>query len=338
MKKIICGFCLLIAALLFIPSAMNIPSAQIKADEGYTYMVRIYAGKEGTFDSGSSYVTQNGVTGTVEEDGAYILYKDVKPGDVISFNRSVVLLNEGSKYYIKEIRESGKDNYDLENPQLSAFTVQGDEDYVVAYALLGSSVAYTVNYVDVDGNPVMDSKTFYGNVGDKPVIAYQYKSGYYPQAYNLTGVLVEDASKNVFTFVYQSVTPKEVIIEGEGEGEEGGAGAGGNGTGWMNYQGTGINGGVLPNDQNDTQQIIDIDGNDTPKGGGDGTENPTEGPTEGPTENPTEGPTEEITNPPTPTSNGGKSLGWIIGGICGVAAVALIIAIVAIAKKKQHKS
>ena len=329
MKKIICGLCLLIAAALFLPSALSLSTAEIKADEGYTYMIRIYAGKEGTFDTAASYRTQKGVIGTVEEDGAYISYKDVKPGDVILFDAADVVLKEGSKYYVKEIRESGKDNYDLEYPQLSAFQVKGDEDYVVAYALAGSSVAYTVNYIDVYGKELSSSRTYYGNVGDKPVIAYRYLEGYYPQTYNLTGVLSENAADNVFTFVYQSVTPREEVIEGEGEGE--GEGGAGNANAWVNYQGTGINGGVLPNDQNDTQQIIDIDGNTTPRGGGnDDNQKPTE-------EQKEETTGEEITNPPTPTSNGGGSkLGWIIGGVCAVAVAGLIAALAVILKKKRQ--
>jgi hypothetical protein len=49
----------------------------------------------------------------------------------------------------------------------------------------------------------------HGNVGDKPVGASLYIEGYQPQAYNLTGTLQADESKNVFTFVYRKVKAEE---------------------------------------------------------------------------------------------------------------------------------
>ena len=47
-----------------------------------------------------------------------------------------------------------------------------------------SLAEYTVNYVDANGNKLADSKTYYGNVGDEPVIAYLYIDGYIPSSYN----------------------------------------------------------------------------------------------------------------------------------------------------------
>ena len=84
----------------------------------------------------------------------------------------------------------------------SAFEVNGDQDYVVAYGIPGELAEYTVNYVDATGNKLADSRTYYGNVGDEPVIAYLYIDGYIPDNYNQTGTLVSDVSKNVFNFVY----------------------------------------------------------------------------------------------------------------------------------------
>lgn len=156
------------------------------AAEEYTYTVRIYSGKQGSI-SGGEVVT----------------YTDLHYGDRVTFNQNTVTLNDGSKYYIRGIREAGKDNdTSLAN---ASFTVTGDMDYVVCYGLLGSSVAYTVNYVDASGNTLAPSETYYGNVGDSPVIAYLYMDGYRPQAYNLTGELLADASQNVFTFVYTPI-------------------------------------------------------------------------------------------------------------------------------------
>lgn len=81
-----------------------------------------------------------------------------------------------------------------------------DRDYVVAYGIWGNRIAYTVNYQDEDGNTLLPSETFYGNVGDRPVVAFQYVEGYQPQAYNLTGTLSENAAENVFTFTYSRLT------------------------------------------------------------------------------------------------------------------------------------
>ena len=63
-------------------------------------------------------------------------------------------------------------------------------------------VAYTVNYEDEQGNKLAESQTFYGNVGDKPVVAYRYIEDYVPQALSLTKTLSDNEAENVFTFKY----------------------------------------------------------------------------------------------------------------------------------------
>lgn len=157
------------------------------AGDGYTYTVRLFSGAQGTIN-GQEVVVHEGL----------------RCGDRVTFNQRDVTLGDDSKYYIKGIRESGKDNNTVAST--SSFPVTGDMDYVVVYGLLGDAVAYTVNYVDRDGNELAPSETYYGNVGDAPVIAYINIDGYQPQAYNMTGRLDKDASKNVFDFVYTPVT------------------------------------------------------------------------------------------------------------------------------------
>ena len=154
----------------------------LAAGESYTYTVRIYAGQQGTF-----------------QDGEVITYRGLTYGERLEFDIRNVSLKDGSKYYIKGIRESGKDNATV---GATSFLVTGDQDYVVAYGLLNDSVAYTIHYEDEDGNTLMPAETYYGNVGDKPVVAYLYLEGYQPQAYNLTKTLSGNAEENVFTFVY----------------------------------------------------------------------------------------------------------------------------------------
>lgn len=156
------------------------------AEQAYTYTVRFFSGAQGTIDG--------------EE---MVVYQNLQDGDRVTFNQRSVTLNDDSKYYIKGIRESGKDNNTANGR--SSFSVSSDMDYVVVYGLLTDAVAYTINYVDQDGNTLAPSETYYGNVGDAPVIAYLYIEGYQPQAYNLTGVLQRNAADNVFNFVYRRI-------------------------------------------------------------------------------------------------------------------------------------
>ena len=176
--SMLAAFCLILTA--------SVPA--LAAEDDYTYTVRIYSGKQGTIDGSD-----------VKE------YTGLHYGERVSFYpQSAVTLNDNSKYYVRGLRESGKDN--SESVAAASFTVTGDADYVVAYGLLGSAVQYTVRYVDANGAELLPSETFYGNVGDSPVIAYRFVEGYQPQAYNLTGELYEDASQTVYTFTYRQVT------------------------------------------------------------------------------------------------------------------------------------
>ena len=113
--------------------------------------------------------------------------------------------------------------------EASVFVVNGDADYVVAYGIKGNQVEYTVNYRDDEGNELAESEVFYGNVGDKPVVAYKYIDGYVPEALGLTKTLSANSAENVFTFEYDRAPVTTVVVPGEGtgdaegEGTEGGA-------------------------------------------------------------------------------------------------------------------
>lgn len=155
------------------------------AEAQYNYTVRIYAGQQGTI-SGSDYVE----------------YGSLNYGDRVNFNLRDVKLKDGSKYYVKGIRLAGRDNNTVNR---TSFQVDGDLDYVIAYGLLTDAVAYTIEYVDAEGNPLAPSETYYGNVGDKPVVAFLYIEDYRPEAYNLTKTLSANAADNVFRFVYTRV-------------------------------------------------------------------------------------------------------------------------------------
>ena len=162
--------------------------------EGYTYTVRIYAGAQGSFS------------------GADMLeYSGLSYGDRVTFSADDVTLADGDKYYVRGIRESGRDNNTV-GP--NSVVVTGDADYVVAYGILGDSVAYTVRYVDESGRELRTHETFYGNIGDKPVAAYRAIDGYSPQYYNITGTLKEDEAENIFTFTYARVPAATTRPEG----------------------------------------------------------------------------------------------------------------------------
>ncbi len=63
-------------------------------------------------------------------------------------------------------------------------------------------VGYTVNYQDENGRTLAESRKYYGNIGDKPVVAHIYIENYEPQALALTRTLSSNEAENVFTFVY----------------------------------------------------------------------------------------------------------------------------------------
>lgn len=185
------------------------------AQPDYTYTVSFYAGNQGSFSgSGGLSVSSKGQA-QIASDGNRITVSGLLEGDVVTFdvNQGDITLQEDSKYYVQGLRLSGRDN----DGALAAnsFRVTGDEDYVVAYGIRGEMTEYTVYYVDEDGNELAPSQTYYGNVGDKPVVAYQYVEGFTPQALTLTGTLSANQAENQFTFTYRAnpveVTPGETV-------------------------------------------------------------------------------------------------------------------------------
>ena len=174
------------------------------ADDEYTYTVTFYAGNQGTFADGAGKIVMSNL-----KYGALVSFDVQKDG--------VVTLNNSDKYYVKGLRKSGRDNSETDELEASRYsvTVKGDADYVVAYGIKGNQVAYTVNYQDADGKELLASNTYYGNVGDKPVVAYQYVEGYTPQALALTKTLSENSAENVFTFRYTPIGTTVVTIPGE---------------------------------------------------------------------------------------------------------------------------
>ena len=201
---------ILLAALLSLLLTLGL-SAVSFADSPYPakpYKVTVYSGKQGHFTK-----TEKG--GTLNSSGT-VWYNYYAPGEHVEISRSILgfVPANDSKYYDRGFRIAGHDNDEIEDEsnQRTAvyyttleFDADQDVDYEVAYGLKGAMVAYTINYQDSSGRSLHASDTYYGMKGDKPVVSYRYVEGYYPNAYTQGKTLVEDESKNVFTFTYTAI-------------------------------------------------------------------------------------------------------------------------------------
>lgn len=213
MKKIVKGWRVVFTSLMTLCLVLGLFPVNTLAEE-YTYQVTFYSGNQGTFNGTEGLSVDNHSSGSqyaVEENGDEITVSGLKQGDIVSFDvqAGAVQMADDSKYYLRGIRQSGRDN---DTVQTSAFRVDGDAEYVLAYGIRGNQTGYTVNYQDAQGNELAPSRAYYGNVGDKPVVAYLYIEDYNPQTLALTRTLSENEAENVFTFVYTPV-PTEVITE-----------------------------------------------------------------------------------------------------------------------------
>ena len=194
---------LVLLLALCVTGSIDLTARAASSDEKETYTVRLFSGAHSTLINGSEMMSYE------------VAYDSPLPFST----RDVVQLGAESKYYVKDIRESGKDNAEtLEE----GYRVREDRDYVVTYGVLGNSVSYTVQFQTEDGTDLAPPETYYGNIGDRPVVAFLYIDGYLPQAYNLTGTLQSDPAANVVTFVYTPISE-----EAAAAGAEAGAAAGG---------------------------------------------------------------------------------------------------------------
>lgn len=174
-------------------AALALPAfAADTADEDYKYTVRIFPGNVGTIDGSTDPFVKEVEAGYKWSRSDFDYRSQAAPSD--------------DKYYVSGMRESGKDNNTNVAYKGGAFTVDHDMDLVISYGIKGSDVAYTINYVDYgSGKSLRESETYYGNVGDKPAVAYLYIKGYVPQYENITGTLDADPANNEWTFYYLSL-------------------------------------------------------------------------------------------------------------------------------------
>ena len=197
---------LLAAALL-----VSLSAGAVMAAEPYSYTVTFYAGNQGTFN-GAGGLTVNSESAVVTQSEDKIVITGLQAGDEVGLNaQAAVSLDASSKYYVQGLRLSGRDN---DTVHASVFVVDGDADYVVAYGIKGNQVEYTVNYRDDAGNELAPSEVFYGNVGDKPVVAYKYIDGYVPEALGLTKTLSANSAENIFTFEYDRAPVTTIVVPG----------------------------------------------------------------------------------------------------------------------------
>lgn len=191
----------LIAICMVAALALPALAADTASDETYSYTVRIFPGDKGTIDGKKDPII-----------------KVVEPGHTwtgTDFDYGTSAASDTDKYYVRGIREAGRDNNTTNNDLIyPSFTVTRDIDLVIAYGIKGSDVEYTVHYVELGtGKELLKSRTYHGNVGDKPAVAYLYVEDYVPQYENITGTLDADASKNDWTFYYVKIDDASVSVD-----------------------------------------------------------------------------------------------------------------------------
>jgi len=252
------------AGFLGVYGTMSIPAAD-KAyadDEGYTYTVTIYSGKEGYFDGNKSkhstkLTVSNGTPITIDMDKLDLTIID--PDGMDNLDLTII---DPDKYYPRGLKRAGHDND--EAYQSYTFKVTKDEAFTVAYGMEGGMVKYTVRYVDDSGNTLISAKEYYGMPGDKPVVSCKYVEGFIPNALNITKRLTADASQNVFTFTYSR---NQGVLTDEGEvvddGQNGANGNAANANAAANAPGAYVAGNA--NDGNNRPaNLVDLDDNEPP--------------------------------------------------------------------------
>lgn len=196
------------------------PAPQTQLFNGTTYRVAVYAGNQGTVNGSDKVVF----------DGA----NAVQPGSTFDFSQVKVEVPADSKYYAKGIRLAALDNVQSDNIHGDAAvettyyatvndkgdmvatnpaTITEDTDFVVAYGILANRVAYTVNYVDADGNQLQEPQTFFGDIGDRPATAPVYIENYLPQATLVVLTLSADETQNVITFRYTRLAEGTTTVQ-----------------------------------------------------------------------------------------------------------------------------
>ncbi|MCI8506235.1 MAG: MucBP domain-containing protein [Lachnospiraceae bacterium] len=172
-------------------------TASAAGEEEYTYTVRLYAGNLGALTGEGITVDSDSVSIISDQD--QVVITGLKYGDLVSIRPQEAAAALDERYHVKGVRRSGRDNSEAEAP---AFYVGSDRDFVMAYAVSGDLAAYTVSYVDTEGAQILESETYYGNIGEQQYVSSRYIDGYQAQALNMVKTLSGNEAENVFTFTY----------------------------------------------------------------------------------------------------------------------------------------
>lgn len=206
-------------SLLLLSVMMFCQTAFAEEDTDYTYTIKVYAGnaKIGKLTGGGVTVA-SGSGASIQYNGDCVVVSGLKFGDIIYINAQDAAEVVDSRYYVRGITQAGREESEKTE---GTFRVEGDRDYVAAYGIKGDMVAYTVQYVDADGNELLATDTYYGNPGERQYVSSRYVDGYMPQAFNLVKTLSTNEAENVFTFRYTPVAAGTVTTppaEGTGTG------------------------------------------------------------------------------------------------------------------------
>lgn len=206
--KVIC-MSLLIFSLILLANSQT----AFAAEEEYTYTVRLYTGNIGALTGRGIEISSS--QASISSGGDCAVISGLKYGDMVYIRPQDAANVTDERYYVKGVRRSGRDNEEAESP---TFYVACDRDYVVAYGVKGNMAAYTVNYQDTEGKTLLQSDTYYGNIGERQYVASRYIEGYQPTTLNMVKTLSANAAENVFTFQYVKVVSNETAEPGNGTG------------------------------------------------------------------------------------------------------------------------
>lgn len=205
------GASLFMALMLAVTMCLSL---KVDTKAAYKYTVRIYAGKQGTFNQSKAKQVLDPISSNISYGSKVIVIKDVTTQDSVQlYAEGMVNVSDSSKYLVKGLRKSGTDN-DTVNPSQR---IKGDQDFVIGYKMVDELVEYTIHYVDGNNNKIASDETHYGNAGESMVVAFPYIEGYTPRAYNGRITLSSDESKNEFYFPYRQITQQEEEEEEEEE-------------------------------------------------------------------------------------------------------------------------
>lgn len=193
--------------LLCVLLALSFSARGVSAEDssqGYKYTVKVYAGNHGGFG------------GSTEWSATYTYGESVN----ISL-ADIGFAVTNTKYRVIGVRLTGLDDIYAsgdENLTFSVEKIEKDMSFVVAYAMNGEVMEYSVRFVDENGTDLTSPVTYYGMVGDAIVINHLYFQGYTPVAAGADYIISADPAQNNFVISYSKIPVPVVSSSGGGGG------------------------------------------------------------------------------------------------------------------------